>query len=52
VSGYCEDYPSCGHTRLDPCPGQSVAYTAGEWAEANYCDWCGWSHVGSCDRDD
>lgn len=51
MSGYCEDYPACGHTRLDPCDGV-VIYDAGEWAEANYCDLCGWSHVGSCDRDD
>ena len=45
---YCEDYPCCGHTRLDPCPGMAVVMTHGEWAEAYYCDRCGGSHYGDC----
>lgn len=48
--GYCEDYPCCGHTDLDPCPGRgSVAMTGEQAAEAYYCDDCGFSHVGACD---
>jgi len=35
---YCEDYPCCGHTDLDPCPGRSVI------SEPWYCDDCGTHH--------
>lgn len=35
---YCEDYPCCGHTDLDPCPGRAVV------SEAWYCDDCGGYH--------
>jgi hypothetical protein len=45
---YCEDYPCCGHTRLDPCPGEPVVMTAEEFEEANYCDDCGFAHLGLC----
>lgn len=47
--GYCEDYPCCGHTDKDPCPGRGkVAMTRDEWEQANYCDMCGYSHAGPC----
>ena len=54
---YCEDYPCCGHTRLDPCPNEDgspapVVMTAEEAAEAFYCDQCGYSHRGNCDQYD
>lgn len=48
--GYCEDYPACGHTNSDPCDGV-VVQTGAEWAHDNYCDSCGYSHLGVC-RDD
>lgn len=35
---YCEDYPCCGHTDQDPCPGRSVI------SEPWYCDECGGYH--------
>jgi len=44
----CEDHPCCGHTRLDPCPGEEVVMTADEAQEHYYCDDCGYSHVGPC----
>lgn len=50
MSGYCEDFPACGHTRLDPCDGV-VILTAEEATEAYYCDACGYSHPGACDDD-
>ena len=50
--GYCEDYPACGHTDQDPCPGRGPqAMTAEEAAEAYYCDRCGYSHLGPCPDD-
>lgn len=57
MSNYCEDYPCCGHTRLDPCPNEDgspapVAMTAEEAAEHYYCDICGYSHTGSCEDED
>lgn len=36
----CEDYPCCGHTDHDPCPGQFVP------DEPWYCDDCGIDHYG------
>lgn len=51
MASYCEDYPCCGHTRLDPCPGQEVVMTQDEWNEANYCDDCGFSHSGPCEEE-
>ena len=47
----CEDYPCCGHTRLDPCPGDAVVMSHGEWQEAYWCDQCGFSHQGDCPDD-
>lgn len=38
MMGYCEDYPCCGHTSGDPCPGR------GSVSEAWYCDECGTNH--------
>lgn len=48
----CEDFPCCGHTDGDPCPGQGVVMTAEEAADAYWCDRCGWSHTGGCVEDD
>lgn len=42
---YCEDYPCCGHTDLDPCPGRSVIQ------EPWYCDECGIHHINECPGD-
>lgn len=42
---YCEDYPCCGHTDGDPCPGRSVI------SEPWYCDYCGMYHYGECPGD-
>lgn len=45
----CEDYPCCGHTDNNPCPGQTI--TDEPW----YCDECGFNHAGfmvSCPADD
>jgi len=44
----CEDYPCCGHTRLDPCPGQAVVMTNAEALEHYWCDDCGFSHFSPC----
>lgn len=41
--GYCEDYPCCGHTDGDPCPGRGPVFS-----EAWYCDTCGVDHRGLC----
>lgn len=49
-SGYCVDYPCCGHSPSDPCDGV-VILTAEEATETYYCDLCGYSHPGVC-RDD
>lgn len=38
---YCEDYPCCGHTPLDPCDGVSTE-------PPPYCDRCGYNHYGEC----
>ena len=44
---YCEDFPCCGHTPGDPCPGQAVI------DEPWYCDDCGGMHHGmSCPYDE
>lgn len=40
---YCEDFPCCGHTDMDPCPGRSVVM------EPWYCDDCGVMHYGECE---
>lgn len=43
----CEDFPCCGHTDRDPCPGQSMI------SEPWYCDDCGFNHYGlTCPYDD
>lgn len=48
MANYCEDYPCCGHTDLDPCPSRGVPAT-----EPWYCDYCGYNHVTiSCPNDD
>lgn len=39
--GYCEDYPCCGHTDKDPCPGRGAPVD-----EPWYCDACGVNHIG------
>lgn len=39
--GYCEDYPCCGHTDQDPCPGRGAITVP--W----YCDLCGCDHAAS-----
>lgn len=47
--GHCEDYPCCGHTDGDPCPGR------GTITEPWYCDQCGYDHSGkylTCPADD
>jgi hypothetical protein len=53
---YCEDFPCCGHTSGDPCPGQGQVMTAEEAYEAYWCGDCGTSHTGPCpyelDEDD
>jgi ssDNA-binding Zn-finger/Zn-ribbon topoisomerase 1 len=41
----CEDYPCCGHTDRDPCPGQAVI------DEPWYCDECGIYHMHPEDSD-
>jgi hypothetical protein len=50
MMNYCEDYPCCGHTDRDPCPGRAVV------DEPWYCDDCGINHYGECpgepDEDD
>lgn len=41
ATGYCEDYPCCGHTPEDPCEYQSYdnPHRMYEWAQAHsYCD--------------
>lgn len=43
MTGYCEDYPCCGHTDSDPCPGRGAPVD-----EAWYCDDCGMDHRGLC----
>lgn len=45
MNGYCEDYPCCGHTDGDPCPGR--AYAQEPW----WCDECGAHHLGLCPGD-
>lgn len=42
---YCEDFPCCGHTDRDPCPGRAVV------DEPWYCDECGIYHAFSPDSD-
>lgn len=45
----CEDYPCCGHNMSDdPCDG-NPSYTATEYAEAFWCDFCGFPHDGYCE---
>ena len=41
----CEDFPCCGHTDRDPCPGQAVVN------EPWYCDECGIYHMHPEDSD-
>lgn len=41
---YCEDYPCCGHTNLDPCSGATTG-------SPDYCDICGYRHFGDCGDD-
>lgn len=36
--GYCEDYPACGHTDRDPCPGRGVALPDPIEQYAQACD--------------
>lgn len=43
AGGYCEDYPCCGHTNLDPCPGRGSGVQ-----EPWYCDTCGVNHINEC----